>query len=67
MSIGEFKKDFDHQIEVITGAGVDPVPQPELAMLFLTKLDPTRYASMMAQLTNDATLGRPFPQTLHAA
>lgn len=36
-------------------------------MLFLTKLDPARYAPMMAQLTNDAALGRPFPQTLHAA
>ena len=32
MSIGEFKKDIDDHIEVITGAGVDPVPQPELAM-----------------------------------
>ena len=67
MTIGEFKKDFDDHIEIITGAGVDPPPQPELAILFLTKLDPTRYAQMMAQLTNDATLGRPFPQTLHAA
>ena len=66
-SIAEFKKDFDDQIEIITGAGVDPPPQPELAMLFLTKLDLSRYGPMMAHLTNDATLGRPFPQTLHAA
>ena len=36
-------------------------------MLFLSKLDPYRYATMLAQLTNDATLGRAFPQTLHAA
>ena len=36
-------------------------------MLFLSKLDPNRYAAMLAQLTNDATLGRAFPQTLHAA
>lgn len=67
MTIGEFKKEFDDQIEIISGAGVEPPPQPELAILFLTKLDPSRYAPMMAQLTNDATLGRPFPQTLHAA
>ena len=62
MTIGEFKKEFDDQISVITGAGtgVDPPPQPELAILFLTKIDPTRYASMM-------TLGIAFPQTLHAA
>ena len=26
-----------------------------------------RYAAMLAQVTNDATLGRAFPQTLHAA
>ena len=55
MTIGELKNDFDDHIEIITGAGVDPPPQPELAILFLTKLDPTRYAPMMAQLTNDAT------------
>jgi hypothetical protein len=36
-------------------------------MLFLDKLDPQRYAGMLAHLTNDATLGRPFPLTLHAA
>ena len=36
-------------------------------MLFLSKLDPYRYATMLAQLTNYAILGRPFPQTLHAA
>ena len=36
-------------------------------MLFLSKLDPLRYAAMLAQLTNDATLGRAFPPTLHAA
>jgi hypothetical protein len=59
MTIGEFKKDFDDHVDLL--------PQAELAMMFLTKLDPTRYAQMMAQLTNDATLGRAFPQTLHAA
>ena len=30
------------------------------------RLDPTRYASMMAHLTNNATIGITFPQTLHA-
>ena len=67
MTIGEFKKNCDDHIEIITGAGVDPPPKPELAILFLTKLDPSRYAPMMAQLTNDATLGKPFPRTLHSA
>ena len=36
-------------------------------MLLLDKLDPQRYAGMLAHLTNDATLGRALPQTLHAA
>jgi hypothetical protein len=36
-------------------------------MLFLDKLDPQRYAGMLAHLTNDATLGRLFLLTLHAA
>ena len=67
VSIGEFKKEFDEYYDVLLGAGVAATPQPELAMLFLDKLDPQRYASMLAQLTNDATLGRAFPQTLHAA
>jgi hypothetical protein len=67
MTIVELKEDCDDHLEVITGAGVELLPQPELAMMFLTKLDPTRYAQMMAQLTNDATLGRPFRQTLNAA
>ena len=66
-SIGEFKKEFDLQYEALLGAKVPVTAQPELAMLFLSKLDPHRYATMLAQLTNDATLGRAFPQTLHAA
>ena len=65
-SIGEFKKEFDVQYETIRGAGVPTAAEPELAILFLSKLDPHRYAAMLAQLTNDATLGRAFPQTLHA-
>ena len=55
------------QYEALLGAGVTATAQPELAMLFLSKLDPLRYAAMLAQLTNDATLGRAFPPTLHAA
>ena len=65
--IGEFKKDFDIQYEALLGAGVPATAAPELAMLYLSKLDPQRYANMLAQLTNDATLGRAFLQSLHAA
>ena len=56
ISIGEFKKDFDIRYEALLGAGVPATAAPELAMLFLSKLDPQRYANMLAQLTNDATL-----------
>jgi len=64
VTLGEFKRDFDIQISVLYGAGVTAIPQPELAVLFLSKLDPLRFGSMMTQLSNEATLGRPFPQTL---
>ena len=67
MSIGEFKKLFDEQIIILAGAGVPEREEPELAMVFLTKLDVIRYGAMMSQLTNDASRGIPFPQTLHAA
>ena len=55
--IGEFKKDFDIQYEALLGAGVPATAVPEFAMLFLSKLDPQRYAIMLAQLTDDANLG----------
>ena len=67
ISIGKFKKLFDHQILISVGAGVPDREEPELAMVFLTKLDATRYGAMMSQLTNDASRGTPFPQTRHAA
>ena len=42
--------------------------EPELVIVFLTKLDATiYYAAMMSQLTNDASRGTPFSQTWHAA
>ena len=47
LSIGEFKKEFDVQYEVLLGAGVQVTAQPELAMLFLDKLDPQRYAGIV--------------------
>ena len=67
ISIGEFKKDFDIHYKALLNAGVPATAAPELAMLFLSKLDPQRYATMLAQLTNDATLGGAFLQSLHAA
>ena len=39
-SIGEFKKNFDIQYEALLGAGVPATASPELAMLFLSKLNP---------------------------
>ena len=67
LSIGEFKKEFDVQCEVLLGAGIPVTAQPELTILFLDKLDPQCYAGMLAHLTNDVTLGRHLPLTLHTA
>ena len=67
VTLGEFKREFDIQISVLTGAGVAAIPEPELAVMFLTKLDPMRFGSMMTQLSNDAALGRAFPETLTKA
>ena len=47
-SIGEFQKDFDVQYEALLGASVTATTAPELAMLFLRKSDPHRYATMLA-------------------
>ena len=66
VSIREFKKEFDLQLDALLGPAV-LATQPELAMLFISKLDPQRYAEILTRLTNDATLGRAFPLTLHAA
>ena len=51
VSIGEFKKEFDLQLDALLGAAVPATAQPELAMLFISKLDPQRYAGMLTHLT----------------
>ena len=38
--------------------------EPELEIVFLTKLDATIYAAMMSQLTNDASRGTPSGQNM---
>ena len=38
--------------------------QPELVIMFLTKLDATIYAAMMSQLMNDASHGTPSWQNM---
>ena len=47
VSIGEFKKEFDLQLDALLGAAVSATAQPELAMLFISKVDPQRYAGML--------------------
>ena len=47
ISVGEFKKDFDIQYEALLGASVPATVAPELVM-FLSKLDPQRHATMLA-------------------
>jgi hypothetical protein len=66
-TIGQFKSDFDHFLQVLESAGATPLTQPERALTFLNKLDPVRYGTMMVDLENGAVQGRAFPQSLAAA
>jgi hypothetical protein len=43
-------KKFNSQYELLRGAGNTATPQPKLAMRFLYKLHPYRYATTLAQL-----------------
>lgn len=65
--LGEFLKALVDRQDVIVAAGGTALSEEDKALHFLTKLDPARYASMMADMTNDAARGNELPKTLHAA
>ena len=67
VSITEFKKEFDGKLLILEGMGVAKPEEPELAMTFLMRLDPLRYAEMITSLSNMAVQGIAFPQTLQSA
>jgi hypothetical protein len=66
-SIGEFKNTFDKELIKLAGLGIATPVEEELAMMFLLKLDPSRYADMIAVMSNMAITGIAFPDTLHSA
>ena len=49
------------------GLGMVQPPDDQLALIFLGKLDRSRYDDMNVQLRNDASRGIAFPATLKLA
>jgi len=52
ITIGEFKNAFDKELIKLAGLGIATPGEEELAMMFLLKLDPLRYADMIAVMSN---------------
>ena len=66
-SVVEFKETFINSWKTLVANGEKEVPQEELAMMFLLRLDMTRYGAMYTEMQNDADKGLPFPTTVHQA
>lgn len=66
VSVAEFKREFEEKLLLLKSAGVTERNDKDKALLFLMKLDPNRYSTMILTLTNDASLGRAIPETLPA-
>ena len=64
LSIGAFKAAFSEHCNTLVGAGARESTEAELAVQFLSKLDMSRYGSMMTDLANQAMRGIAFPQTV---
>ena len=67
MSVVEFKEMFTNSWKTLVANGEKAVPEEELAMMFLLRLDMTRYGAMYTEMQNDADKGLPFPTTVHQA
>jgi hypothetical protein len=67
MSIAMFKKNFENLVSEMDGLGMDQPPDDQLALIYLGKLDRSRYDKMNVQLRNDALRGIAFPGTLKQA
>ncbi len=66
-SVVEFKETFINSWKTLVANGEKEVPEEELAMMFLLRLDMTRYGAMYTEMQNDADKGLPFPTTVHQA
>lgn len=63
----EFKETFSNSWKTLVANGENEVPEEELAMMFLLRLDMTRYGALYTEMQNDDDKGLPFPTTVHQA
>ena len=63
-SIIEFKDKFTNSWKTLLANGEAEKTEPELAMMFLARLDMNRYGIMYTEMQNDANKGFAFPQTV---
>ena len=66
-TIIQFKDKFVSSWKTLLANGEGEKSEPELAMMFLARLDMTRYGAMYTEMQNDANKGFPFPQTVMEA
>jgi hypothetical protein len=52
---------------ILESLGVAKPSEPDQAMMFINRLDPTRFGPVMVFLANNAALNIAYPQTLQAA
>lgn len=66
-SIHVFKAEFDSQLRTLQSVGAADIPQDQLVLKFLGKLDPARHGNMVVELENGQRNGNPFPASVEAA
>jgi hypothetical protein len=64
--IHEFKTRFQDMIGLMVASGEPVMTQPEMALVFLHKLDRQRYVHLQVQMRNSSELGVSPPATLEA-
>lgn len=67
LSVVEFKETFSNSWKTLVANGENEVPEEELAMMFLSRLDMTRYGAMYTEMQNDDDKGLPFPEAFTIA
>ncbi len=63
-TITDFKSRFTDMGHTMIALGVDEPDQTEVALRFLNKLDPGRYARLQLEVRNGVEMGRAPPDTL---
>jgi hypothetical protein len=63
-SLAEFLQEFIEVMTILESLGVAKPSEPDQAMMFINRLDPTRFGPVMVFLANNAALNIAYPQTL---